>query len=124
MVPAAHRAVAPGLTLVHGGRWQGLPPGSWTARLVLTTVSTVPLAIGYALLVVAGMVIRGERPDMPRGVAWGAGGFVSFALAPALGVPPEIAGMGGGDIVGHQAWRIATACATAAGLFYGRLAPR
>src|SRR5690606_6047678 len=51
-----------------------------------------------------------------NGVIWGLGGFLALQLAPAFGLPPELPGMPAADIVARQAWWIATALATGAGM--------
>jgi cobalt transporter subunit CbtA len=47
---------------------------------------------------------------------WGLGGFVTFVLAPNLGLPPELPGTASGDLAGRQAWWLAAVACTGAGL--------
>jgi len=72
-------------------------------------------AFGYGLLLVVCYALRGGV--MPReGVLWGVAGFASFALAPALGLAPELPGMQTADLAVRQQWWVLTATTTAAGL--------
>jgi cobalt transporter subunit CbtA len=72
-------------------------------------------AFGFALLLAAGFVWRG-RITWQQGLLWGLAGYASFALAPALGLPPDLPGVEAGPIVLRQIWWIATALATASGI--------
>ncbi len=90
---------------------------------IITTLGANILAgIGFALLITAALMLHGDV-NWYRGLLWGAGGFASFALAPAVGLPPELPGMAAADLMGRQAWWMGTALATAGGLgllFVGR----
>jgi cobalt transporter subunit CbtA len=48
---------------------------------------------------------------------WGAAGFAAAGLAPALGLSPELPGSAAAVLEDRQIWWIATAVATAAGLW-------
>jgi len=102
----------------HGvaAQWQPTPGGE---RLAFTLLFNVLAGVGFALLVNAGLALRkaaGHAPTIGGGVIWGAAGFASFALAPALGLPPELPGTPAADLLARQAWWIGTAVATAGGL--------
>jgi cobalt transporter subunit CbtA len=53
---------------------------------------------------------------MNSGILWGAAGFAVFALAPALGLPPELPGMTAAALESRQVWWIGTVIATAIGI--------
>lgn len=115
LVPAILRAeaLAPGAQAVPEGRM---------LRMLLTAVFNCLAAFGYGLLLAAGMLIR-RHAGWLHGLAWGAAGWVSFALAPALGMPPELPG--GTDLAlgGRQLWWIWAAAGAAGGvtlLVFGR----
>jgi cobalt transporter subunit CbtA len=113
---AASRAIP-----VHGGQEEAAG-GAWAPedgieRTVFTAMTTVLAGVGFALLLVAGMTLRGERVDFRRGVLWGAAGFVAFTLAPTLGLPPEIPGAAAADLVARQVWWIAAAATACGGLW-------
>jgi cobalt transporter subunit CbtA len=113
---AASRAIP-----VHGGQEEAAG-GAWAPedgieRTVFTAMTTVLAGVGFALLLVAGMTLRGERVEFRRGVLWGAAGFVAFTLAPTLGLPPEIPGAAAADLVARQVWWIAAAATACGGLW-------
>src|SRR5947199_99021 len=75
--------------------------------------------IGFALVLIGGVALArlgGYTIDARRGLIWGAAGFVVFALAPAIGLPPELPGMEAAALVARQQWWFLTAAATAGGL--------
>jgi cobalt transporter subunit CbtA len=61
--------------------------------------------------------LRSGRPfTASDGVLWGAAGFAAFSLAPAFGLPPELPGMAGSELIQRQIWWVATVCCTAGGI--------
>jgi cobalt transporter subunit CbtA len=90
-------------------------PTGWT-RPAFTALFNTLAGVGYGLLLVAGMTMAGRPMTRTSGLLWGLAGFVTFAAAPALGLPPELPGMPSADLVARQSWWIGTAAATAAGL--------
>jgi cobalt transporter subunit CbtA len=110
------------LVLVHTGH-DGAEAGSeWAPadgveRTVYTSTVTVATAIGFALLLLAGLLVAGDPIDTQRALGWAAAGFLATGLAPAFGLPPELPGMQAADLLDRQVWWIATAVATAAALW-------
>lgn len=98
----------------HDDAWA---PADGIERVFYTSLTTILAGIGFALFLVVGMVLRGEQVDARRGVLWGAGGFVAFTLAPALGLAPEIPGATVTDLMARQIWWIAAVVAAIAGLW-------
>lgn len=92
-------------------------PSDGVERTVYTSTVTVATAVGFALLLLAGLLVSGDAIDRPRALAWAVAGFVVTGLAPALGLPPELPGMLAADLVDRQLWWIGTAIATAGGLW-------
>jgi cobalt transporter subunit CbtA len=72
-------------------------------------------AFGFALLLAALFAWRGTG-SWKRGLAYGLAGYASFALAPALGLPPELPGADSAALLARQVWWVGTALATAAGI--------
>ena len=94
-------------------------------RALLTAASTVVMAFGFSLALLGAMVLSGRAIDGRAGLAFGAAGFAAAALAPALGLAPEIPGSAGAAVADGQIWWFATAATTAiglAGLLLGRSA--
>jgi len=84
-------------------------------RTVYSVLFTCLGACGFALLLAGCYALRGEV-SWRRGLLWGLAGFASFALAPALGLSPELPGAQPADLLARQMWWIATAMTTAVGL--------
>ena len=97
---------------------EGWKPGEGVERIAYTALANLGLSVGFALLLVAAISLSGRDVDWKRGLVWGAAGFAVFALAPALGLPPELPGAASADLVARQAWWLGTAAATAAGLAF------
>ena len=92
-------------------------PADGLERSVFTGLSNILLGVGFALLLVAGFALRGEAVDGRRGVLWGIAGFATFALAPALGLPPELPGSFAAEVSARQGWWLFAAAATGAGIW-------
>ncbi len=101
------------------GTWE---PKDGFERTFYTGVTTVLVAIGYALLLGA-CFSQMRSVGWRTGLALGVAGFLIFQLAPALGLPPEPPGSPYADLVARQLWWVGTAVATALALgawFYAR----
>jgi cobalt transporter subunit CbtA len=92
-------------------------PAEGFERTFFTAVSTVLTGIGFAAVLLSAVSLSGVELNARRGLLWGIGGFVCFVASPALGLPPEPPGVPVADVVERQLWWIATAGATAIGLF-------
>jgi len=98
----------------HESEWE--PEDGWQ-RNSFTVAANILTAIGFALLLTGTYAIRGRPVTWREGLAWGFAGFVVFTAAPGLGLPPELPGLPVAELTARQTWWIATAAATAAGLF-------
>lgn len=112
--PAGH-SHAPG-TPEHHHDPEGWKPAEGLERIAYTALANLVIAIGFALVLVAGFTLAGKEVDGQRGLLWGAAGFFTFALAPSLGLPPELPGSVAAPVVPRQAWWFATALASGVGL--------
>jgi cobalt transporter subunit CbtA len=83
-------------------------------RTAYTSLATVLAAAGFALVIGAVSMFANIPITFGNGFFWGVAGFVTFALAPAYGLPPELPGMPAADLFARQAWWIGTALATGA----------
>jgi cobalt transporter subunit CbtA len=128
-------SLAPRLILVHSqgdhgmrppesaGAAQGGPgdtgwaPEDGLERTAYTSFATMVTAVGFALILLAGMIAAGDQIEPRRALGWGAAAFVATGLAPAMGLPPELPGTGAGDLAARQLWWIFTAAATGAALW-------
>jgi cobalt transporter subunit CbtA len=76
--------------------------------------------VGYALALVAGMVLaqsRGHIATARNGLIWGFAGFIIFHFAPGLSLAPEVPGVAAADVGDRQIWWSATVVATGLALW-------
>lgn len=97
----------------HGGAWT---PEDGAERSFYTFVTSMIAGIGFALLLAACFALQETVVDWRRGILWGLGGFATFNLAPAIGLPPELPGAAAADLESRQLWWVLTAVLTAGGL--------
>lgn len=98
------------------------PQDGWE-RTLYTGLADVFTGIGFSLLLVALYAFRGDRLDWRKGIYWGLAGFAVVALAPGLGLPPEVPGTEAAPLMARQLWWALAVAATAGGLalvFFGR----
>jgi len=103
-------APASGDGTAHGHGADGWP------RSLATLGADLVIGIGYGALLVAGFTFFGGRVDWRKGLLWGLGGFLAFALAPSIGLPPELPGAAAAPLLARQAWWLLTAASTLLGL--------
>ena len=111
-LPAAHDHAG----VSHANAAEKWANGNGAERTFYTAVSNIVTAIAFSLMLVAVFLIRGKTVDMNSGILWGAAGFAVFALAPSLGLPPELPGMTAAALESRQVWWIGTVIATAIGI--------
>ncbi|MGD9541486.1 CbtA family protein [Methylocystis sp.] len=90
---------------------------SGLSRTAATSVATIAVSIGYALILLAAMLLSGDAIAPRRAALWGACTFAATGLATSLGLAPQLPGMAETDLAARQIWWLATAFATGAGLF-------
>ena len=100
-----------------GHEHDGWQPADGFERTFYTTTATVATAIGFALLMLGGLLFADGRIDTSKALSWAAAGFVVTGLAPALGLAPELPGMQAAGLVERQVWWLGTAAATALALW-------
>jgi cobalt transporter subunit CbtA len=99
----------------HGG--DAWAPSSELERTVSTAGATVVSGIGLSLVLIALMLLAGERITPTTALAWAAAGFAATGLATGLGLAPELPGSAAANLVDRQAWWAGTAVATGLGLY-------
>ena len=92
------------------------PADGWQ-RTFATTLTAAMTGAGFAAVLAAVSLISGLPITRQNGMVWGLCGFLAATLAPAMGLPPELPGMPGGDLLARQVWWVGTIAATAAGIF-------
>jgi cobalt transporter subunit CbtA len=91
-------------------------PQDGIERAAYTLLADLLTGVGFALLLAAGLALRGGDIAWREGIFWGLAGFAVFSLAPGLGLPPEIPGSEAAPLFARQAWWLATAAATGGAL--------
>lgn len=89
------------------------------SRNLKTVVATVAVYVAYGFLLAAGFGVAaafGHQVDARTGLLWGLGGYVTFQLAPALGLAPELPGTVAAELSVRQIWWWMTVAATGSGL--------
>jgi cobalt transporter subunit CbtA len=92
-------------------------PRDGLERTLFTSLSAIGMTFGFALILLALMVLSRARIDARSGLAWGLAAFAATGLAPALGLAPELPGSAAAELTSRQMWWAGTAISTAAGLF-------
>ncbi|MBE7245002.1 MAG: CbtA family protein [Actinomycetospora chiangmaiensis] len=112
------------IVLAHAGHDHAAPdaapewqPGEGLPRMAFTALATLVGAVGYALLLGAVILACGREPTRPVCLAFAVAGFASVALAPGLGLPPELPGSAAAPLAARQVWWVMTAAATGMGLY-------
>ena len=93
--------------------WQ--PENGWE-RTVYTAVANISLAVGFALMIGAGMCLRDSTNNWRKGLLWGLAGYLTFFVAPSLGLPPEVPGTTAAKLGDRQIWWLMTVLDTGFGL--------
>jgi cobalt transporter subunit CbtA len=98
---------------------EGWEPAPGFERIAYTVLADILAGVGFGLMLTGAFTlygVAGGEIDARRGLLWGLAGFAVFSVAPGLGLPPELPGMSAAALGDRQAWWLATALATAAGL--------
>lgn len=90
--------------------------GMTFGRTLETLLFNILTGVGFALVLSAVLTLRGRPVGLQQGLLWGAAGFAAAALAPAIGLPPELPGMTAAPLAERQLWWLLTVVSTASGL--------
>jgi cobalt transporter subunit CbtA len=93
--------------------WQ---PSNGSERTFYTYVSNIFAATGFALLLISFMSMKEQSITWFKGAAWGLAGFVTFFLAPSIGLPPEIPGTVSAALLDRQLWWLLAVIGTGGGI--------
>ncbi|MBO6538418.1 MAG: CbtA family protein [Rhizobiaceae bacterium] len=95
---------------------EGWAPADGFERFFYTSMANIVTAIGFGLVLVVVSEFAGGIAGWRQGLFWGLAGFATFALAPGLGLPPELPAMPAAELGARQTWWLATVVATGSGL--------
>ncbi len=98
-------------------------PGDGIERSLYTLLANFLMSLAYSLLLASAMLFRGSCSTI-KGLAWGIAAYLSFFIAPGLGLPPEIPGMQAADLNLRQNWWFLCVVLTALGLAVFIFSPR
>jgi cobalt transporter subunit CbtA len=101
----------------HTGKDHDWKPADGLSRTAFTSLATLVGGVGYALVLIALMLAAGAEPTRETSLRWAAGAFLAVNLAPAIGLPPELPGMGGGHLALRQAWWAFAVIGTGVGFY-------
>jgi cobalt transporter subunit CbtA len=97
----------------HSSAWE---PENGVERTAYTLLADILTGVGFALLVGAGLTLRGGEAGWRRGLLWGLAGFATFTVAPSLGLPPQLPGSEAAPLFDRQLWWLGTTAATGCAL--------
>src|SRR5436309_12969884 len=97
----------------HSSAWE---PQNGVERTAYTLLADILTGVGFALLLGAGLTLRGGEIGWRQGLLWGLAGFATFTAAPNLGLPPQLPGSEAAPLVDRQLWWLGTAVATGCAL--------
>lgn len=103
-------------TAAHSHDAEAWAPADGVERTAYTVLANLLGGLGFALLLGAAAVICNLPLTARNGVIWGVAGFVTFQLAPAIGLPPELPGMAAAELGARQVWWWGTVVATGGAL--------
>ena len=108
--PSEHALVA---AYEHTRVWE---PEAGAERTAYTLLADILTGVGFALLLGAGLTLRGGELGWRQGLLWGLAGFATFTVAPSLGLPPQLPGSEAAPLFDRQFWWLGTATATGGAL--------
>ena len=91
-------------------------PADGVERMAYTVLATTLVGLGFAFLLAAVSLFTNIPITPKNGLFWGLGGFFTFSLMPAIGLPPELPGMVAAELGARQVWWSLTAMATLASI--------
>ncbi|NHT76503.1 cobalt transporter [Rhizobiaceae bacterium CRRU44] len=93
------------------------------SRFSGTLMANLVTGAGFGLLLGGIGVLTGSPPTLRTGLTWGALGWLSVHMLPALGLPPELPGFPAADLGDRQTWWLVTTALSALGLGLVALRP-
>lgn len=98
-------------------------PAEGLQRTLFTTGASLLAGAGFAAMLAGVSLLSGIPITKANGLIWGLCGFLAVAVAPAVGLPPEVPGMPVADLLNRQVWWVGTIAATGAGIYLIAIRP-
>jgi cobalt transporter subunit CbtA len=92
-------------------------PADGIQRTAFTSIATIATSAGFALVLLAGMLVSGDAITVRTAFGWSLAAFVATGLAPSLGLAPELPGSAAGPLLARQLWWLGTAISTGLALW-------
>jgi cobalt transporter subunit CbtA len=86
-------------------------------RGLKTAIATLLMGVGFAVFLTGISLVSNIPITRKNGLIWGVCGFFAVALAPAIGLPPELPAMPVADLYSRQIWWVGTILVTAFALY-------
>ena len=86
-------------------------------RTINTSLSTIALSMGYALILLAVMLLSEEKIDAYRATLWAACAFAATGLSAGLELAPQLPGSAETALHDRQIWWLTNAALSASGLY-------
>lgn len=96
---------------------EGWAPADGWQRTLSTFVTSAMSGAAFAAVLAGISLLTGVSLTRRNGIIWGLCGFIAVALAPAMGLPPELPGMPAGDLAARQLWWLGTIAATGSAIY-------
>ncbi|WP_413711704.1 CbtA family protein [Rhizobium sp. Rhizsp82] len=112
----ADEAATPTLPDTHSHNTASWEPSDGVERLSFTLAANILTSIGYSLVLIGLVALRGKPVTWREGIFWGLAAFASVMLGPMLGLPPELPGTPSAPLDARQIWWVGTAIMTACAL--------
>jgi cobalt transporter subunit CbtA len=95
-----------------GHQWE---PSPGAERTTYTALGTILTGIAFAAIALGLAVALGQPLGWRRGLLLGAMGFVTFVVAPSIGLRPKPPGVPGAEVqIAQAGWALAVVCTSAA----------
>jgi len=102
-------------------------PEDGAERAGFTLLSNFSIGIGFAAVLLSTMsqlqLMGVAKTNYLKGALWGGAGFLTFFVAPAIGLPPEIPGVEAAPVEHRQVWWLFAVSCAALGLMIMSFAP-
>lgn len=113
----------PGMKMCADAGKPAWEPAEGLQRTLFTTGASLLAGAGFAAMLAGVSLLSGVPITKDNGLIWGLCGFLAVAVAPAVGLPPEVPGMPVADLLGRQIWWVGTIAATGIGIYLIAIRP-
>jgi cobalt transporter subunit CbtA len=117
------RETMPGMKTCGDGGAPPWQPAEGISRTLFTSAASMLAGAGYAIVLTGISLLSGVPITKGNGMIWGLCGFLAAALAPAMGLPPEVPGMPESDVSARQLWWASTIALTGLAIYLIALRP-